>query len=181
MDSSPDVRTYASLLHMYNFRLWHTEDKARRPDAPDSLIARCKRSIDALNQQRHNQIERLDELLFTYLYEQHDRSRRGAELHSETVGSLLDRLSILALKMYHMAREAERRDATVQHRQRCQRHLTTLAEQYEDLWACLCRLCLDLWNGRKRLKVYRQLKMYNDPELNPEIYRHRAARQSPDI
>lgn len=166
--------TCAKQLHMVNFRLWHTEDKARRPDAPDHLIAACKRSIDADNQQRHNQIERLDRLLFAFLYEPGDRPQPEAELHSETPGSLLDRLSIAALKLYHMAHEAEREDATTSHRQHCQQRLAILTEQRHDLWSCLCHLCIDLWTGRKRFKLYRQFKMYNDPELNPEIYRHRT-------
>jgi hypothetical protein len=165
-------------LHACNFRLWHTEDRARRPDAPDRAIAECKRAIDRLNQQRHHRIEGLDALLYRCLYEQHDRLRPGAELHSETPGSLVDRLSIATLKVYHMAREAGRDDATAPHRQRCRERLTILEEQRDDLHACLCRLCLDLWQGRKRFKRYRQFKMYNDPELNPEIYRHRFGQQS---
>ena len=170
------VRTCAKLIHLYNFRLWHTEDTARRPDAPDSLMAQCKRAIDADNQQRHNHIERLDGLLFTYLYETHEKRAPGAALHSETPGSLVDRLSILALKMYHMAAAAERHDATAQHQHQCRQRLVMLAEQRDDLWMCLCRLCVDLWQGRATFKIYRQFKMYNDPELNPEIYRHRVDR-----
>lgn len=170
------VCTCATLIHLYNFRLWHTEDTARRPDAPDSLMAQCKRAIDADNQQRHNHIERLDSLLFAYLYEEHEKRVPGAALHSETPGSLVDRLSILALKMYHMAEAAERHDATIQHRQQCQQRLAMLTEQRDDLWMCLCRLCIDLWQGKAMFKIYRQFKMYNDPELNPEIYRHRVQR-----
>jgi hypothetical protein len=165
-------------LHACNFRLWHTEDRVRRPDASDRMIAECKRTIDGLNQQRHNQIERLDALLYSCLYEHHNRLQPDAELHSETPGSLVDRLSIATLKVYHMAREAGRDDAAAPHRQRCRERLTVLEEQRHDLYACLCRLCLDLWHGRKRFKRYRQFKMYNDPELNPEIYRHRSGQQA---
>src|SRR5882724_2134957 len=79
--------------------------------------------------------------------------------------------SLCSWSVYCMGREAERQDATVVHRQTCQHRLAVLTEQHDDLYACLCRLCLDLWSGRKTFKIYRQFKMYNDPELNPEIYR----------
>ena len=80
--------------------------------------------------------------------------------------------------MYYMGREAERQDAPVVHRQTCRQHLAMLTEQHDDIYGCLCRLCLDLWSGRKMFKIYRQFKMYNDPDLNPEIYRHRATKEA---
>ena len=165
-------------LHLYNFRLWHVEDGVRRPGASERFIAESKRAIDTFNQQRHEQIEQLDTWLFTYLYDHHTRPRTETELHSETPGNLLDRLSILTLKVYYMGREAERQEATVVHRQTCQQRLAVLAEQRDDIYGCLCRLCLDLWSGRKTFKIYRQFKMYNDPDLNPEIYRHRARNET---
>lgn len=164
---------WAHQLHMDNFRLWHAEDSVRRPGAADHDIAQSKRAIDTFNQQRHEQIEQLDTWLFAYLYTHNSRALANAELHSETPGNLLDRLSILTLKVYYMGREAERQDAAVAHSQTCQQRLTILEEQRDDIYGCLCRLCLDLWSGRKTFKVYRQFKMYNDPDLNPEIYRHR--------
>ena len=166
---------WAHRLHMYNFRLWHIEDSVRQPGAADHVIAQSKRAIDTFNQQRHEHIEQLDTWLFVYLYEHNPRPLCNPELHSETPGNLLDRLSILTLKVYYMGREAERQDATVVHRQTCQQRLTVLEEQRDDIYGCLCRLCLDLWSGRKAFKVYRQFKMYNDPDLNPEIYRHRPS------
>jgi hypothetical protein len=169
---------WAHRLHLDNFRLWHVEDGVRRPGATESFIAQSKRAIDAFNQQRHEQIEQLDTWLFAYLYEHNSRRLTETELHSETPGNLLDRLSILTLKVYYMGREAERQDATVVHRQTCRQHLAMLAEQRDDIYACLCRLCLDLWSGRKTFKIYRQFKMYNDPDLNPEIYRHRATKET---
>src|SRR5215475_4812727 len=165
---------WAHRLHLNNFRLWHMEDGVRRPGASESFIAQSKRAIDTFNQQRHAEIEQLDTWLFTCLYEHNSRQRTETELHSETPGNLLDRLSILTLKVYYMGCEAERQDATVVHRQTCGQRLAVLAEQYDDIYECLCRLCLDLWSGRKTFKIYRQFKMYNDPDLNPEIYRHRA-------
>jgi len=164
----------AHRLHLYNFRLWHAEDSVRRPGASESFIAQSKRAIDTFNQQRHVQIEQLDTWLFAYLYDHNARLLTETELHSETPGNLLDRLSILTLKVYYMGREAERQDATMVHRQTCRQHLAMLAEQHDDIYGCLCRLCLDLRSGRKTFKIYRQFKMYNDPDLNPEIYRHRA-------
>jgi hypothetical protein len=169
---------WAHRLHLYNFRLWHVEDGVRRPGASESFIAQSKRAIDTFNQQRHAQIEQLDTWLFACLYDHNSRSRTETELHSETPGNLLDRLSILTLKVYYMGREAERQDATVVHRQTCRQRLAILEEQHDDIYTCLCRLCLDLWSGRKTFKIYRQFKMYNDPDLNPEIYRHRAAKET---
>jgi hypothetical protein len=169
---------WAQQLHLCNFRLWHAEDSVRRPGATESFIARSKRAIDTFNQQRHDQIEQLDTWLFAYLYEQNARRLVEAELHSETPGNLLDRLSILTLKVYYMGHEAERQEATSAHRQSCRQRLLVLREQHDDLHGCLCRLCLDLWSGRKIFKRYRQFKMYNDPDLNPEIYRHRTTTEA---
>jgi hypothetical protein len=169
---------WAHRLHLYNFRLWHVEDGVRRPGASERFIAQSKRAIDSFNQQRHEQIEQLDTWLFACLYNHNSRSLTESELHSETPGNLLDRLSILTLKVYYMGREAKRQDATGVHRQTCRQRLAMLAEQHDDIYTCLCRLCLDLWSGRKTFKIYRQFKMYNDPDLNPEIYRHRATEET---
>ena len=103
---------WAYRLHLYNFRLWHVEDGVRRPGASESFIAQSKRAIDTFNQQRHEQIEQLDMWLFACLYEHNSRRLTETELHSETPGNLLDRLSILTLKVYYMGCEAERQDAT---------------------------------------------------------------------
>ena len=181
--AAPGVRpaqglVWAQQLHLCNFHLWHVEDSVRRPGASESFIAQSKRAIDTLNQQRHDQIEQLDAWLFAYLYEHNARRLAETELHSETPGNLLDRLSILTLKVYYMGREAERQEATSTHRQTCRQRLAVLLEQRDDIYGCLCRLCLDLWSGRKIFKLYRQFKMYNDPDLNPEIYRHRASTEA---
>lgn len=169
---------WAQQLHLYNFHLWHVEDSVRRPGASESFIAQSKRAIDTFNQQRHDQIEQLDAWLFAYLYEDNSRRLAEPELHSETPGNLLDRLSILTLKVYYMGHEAERQEAPRAHRQACRQRLAVLREQRDDMYGCLCRLCLDLWSGRKIFKLYRQFKMYNDPDLNPEIYRHRATTEA---
>ncbi|MBI4081660.1 MAG: DUF4254 domain-containing protein [Candidatus Lambdaproteobacteria bacterium] len=168
------LRSWTLANHACNFRLWHEEDKARDRGAGDGEIARVKRAIDALNQRRNDAVERIDELVLAGL-ERRGLERAGAAaaeapLHSETVGAMLDRLSILALKVYHMREQAERVDAGAAHRRTCAARLAILEEQRQDLAECLRGLVDDLWAGRKRFKVYRQMKMYNDPDLNPVLY-----------
>lgn len=160
--------------HRANFELWHTEDEARRPEASDAELADVKRRIDRTNQHRNDLAEQLDESLLN------DLRMRGlpdteAPLHSESPGLMIDRLSILALKIYHTREEAERGDATPEHAERNRGRMAILAEQRTDLAACLDTLWRETLEGRRRFKVYRQLKMYNDPNLNPAIYRQRGA------
>jgi hypothetical protein len=157
--------------HLSNFRLWHEEDQARTPKAPAEKIAQVKRSIDQLNQERNDLIEEIDRTLLESLKH---IDARSAELHSETPGMMIDRLSILSLKLYHTREEADRKDASQDHRARNADRLKILEEQRNDLADNLERLWNDLKAGRRRFKLYRQLKMYNDPSLNPEIYRSRS-------
>lgn len=151
--------------HRANFDLWHEEDKARDPGATDSQIAKVKHAIDALNQRRNDLVERMDLRLLEHL-EQND----GAPLHSETPGLMIDRLSILALKIYHTHEEAHRVTATTTHRRRNLDRLVLLKEQRSDLAECLDALWSQVLEGTRRFKLYRQMKMYNDPELNPAMY-----------
>ena len=155
----------AMAQHRANFDLWHEEDKARDPGATDADIAGVKRAIDKLNQRRNDLVERMDAWLLDAL-EQNER----APLHSETPGLMIDRLSILALKIFHTREEAHRVTATEAHRQRNAERLALLEEQRSDLAACLDSLWADVLDGKRRFKLYRQLKMYNDPELNPVLY-----------
>ena len=152
--------------HRANFDLWHEEDKARDPAASDAELARVKHAIDRLNQQRNDLVEQID----LHLLEAAGAQNPDAPLHSETPGLMIDRLSILALKIYHTREEAHRASATEQHRQRNQDRLALLEEQRADLAGCLDMLWNDVQHGRRRFKLYRQLKMYNDPELNPAVY-----------
>ena len=153
--------------HHANFDLWHEEDKARDPAATDAEIAIVKRLIDAFNQRRNDLIEQLDEWLLEHTS---PPQREGASLHSETPGMMLDRLSILALKIFHTGEEAERTSATDLHRRNNRARLAILKEQRADLAEALRELFRAVGAGERRVKVYRQMKMYNDPELNPEVY-----------
>ncbi len=156
--------------HLTNFQLWHEEDLARVPDAAAEQVAQVKRKIDLLNQRRNNLIEEIDRELLRQIGAA-GIDNASAELHSETPGMMIDRLSILSLKLYHMREEAERDDASPEHRALNRERLGILAEQRNDLAESLARLWEDLRQGRKRFKLYRQMKMYNDPTLNPAIYR----------
>ncbi len=155
----------AMAQHRANFELWHEEDKARAPEASDAEIARVKRAIDVLNQRRNDLVEKMDAWLIERL-EQND----AAPLHSETPGLMIDRLSILALKIYHTREETQRASAMEAHRVRNKARLALLVEQREDLATCLDSLWAQVLGGTRRFKLYRQMKMYNDPELNPAVY-----------
>jgi Protein of unknown function (DUF4254) len=154
--------------HRANFELWHEEDKARAPEVTDAEIARVKRAIDVLNQRRNDLVEKMDAWLMERL-----EQNEAAPLHSETPGLMIDRLSILALKIYHTREETQRISATEAHRARNKKRLMLLELQREDLAGCLDSLWAEVRGGTRRFKLYRQMKMYNDPELNPAMYEGR--------
>ena len=169
---NPDPFIETALAHhRANFDLWHEEDKAREPETSDARIATVKHNIDKLNQTRNDLVE----LTARTLLEAAGLQPPTAPLHSESPGLILDRLSILALKIYHTAEEAHRASASEAHHQKNLSRLSLLEEQRNDLAACLDALWREVLDGKRRFKLYRQLKMYNDPELNPAVYTHKAA------
>ena len=157
--------------HRRNFNLWHEEDKARAPDATAAQIATVKRNIDKLNQERNDLIEKLDEYIFHELQAAKMKAKPAAPWNSETPGSVIDRLSILSLKVFHMREQSERLDVDPAHIQKSRDRLKVLTQQHADLTVALQNLLDDLYAGRKQMKIYRQFKMYNDPDTTPEIYK----------
>jgi hypothetical protein len=155
--------------HRANFDLWHIEDEARRPGAGDAELAAVKRRIDQTNQMRNDLVEELDRTLLAWL-ETRGLPKAAAALNSESPGLIIDRLSILALKIYHTRDETERKDAPEGHAERNLGRLKVLEEQRADLAGCLDALWRDTVRGARCFKLYRQMKMYNDPALNPAIY-----------
>jgi hypothetical protein len=155
----------------YNYLLWHEEDIARSKDVPDATIAQVKRAIDRYNQQRNDCIERLDDWLTDELNRLGIVARPSATQNTETAGSTIDRLAILALRIYHLREQAERTDASAEHRAGVARKLAIAEAQHVDLSNSAQELLTDIFAGRKKHKTYRQLKMYNDPSLNPYLYR----------
>jgi len=179
--SGPLDNGYPGLLeivcqqHQFNFLLWHEEDIARSPEVGDQRVAAVKRNIDRYNQQRNDGIEQIDAYLLEQVHRQGVPLLPGATLNTETPGSAIDRLSILALRIYHLHEQLERDDANHEHLEKVQRRLEICHQQHRDLSGALVQLLEDVFAGRKQLKLYRQLKMYNDPTLNPYLYQHRKA------
>lgn len=152
--------------HLRNFQLWHEEDIARRDDLGPERVRQAKRAIDRYNQERNNFIEEMDKALVAELRP----AESGVPKNSETPGMMIDRLSILALKEYHMWEESERAGASDEHRVRCAEKLARIRLQRADLTQCLGELLADVAAGTRTFAVYYQFKMYNDPALNPQLY-----------
>jgi hypothetical protein len=153
--------------HLRNFSLWHEEDVARRDDLGFEAVYRAKRAIDRFNQERNNFIEEMDKVIVAALQPPASDCPRN----SETPGMMIDRLSILALKEYHMHEETVRTDAGAEHRSKCGEKLARIRVQRADLLGCLADLLADVVARRRTFSVYFQFKMYNDPALNPQLYR----------
>ncbi|HWA25472.1 MAG TPA: DUF4254 domain-containing protein [Lacunisphaera sp.] len=153
--------------HLRNFSLWHEEDVARRDDLGFEVVYRAKRNIDRFNQERNNFAEQLDQAIAAELQPR----ASGCPRNSETPGMMIDRLSILALKEYHMHEESVRADASAEHRAKCADKLGRIRRQRDELTACLDELLTEVAAGRRTFSVYFQFKMYNDPALNPQLYR----------
>lgn len=162
----PDQLIYD--LTLINTFQWHEEDKARMVGVTDRFLGEVKRSIDVSNQRRTDKIEELDSWLVRWFQQAGIQPSSAVPMNSETPGSLIDRLSILRLKIYHMYQETLRDNPG--HLEKCRAKLEVLYEQERDLDCCFNQLLSDLLSAKKRLKVYFQFKMYNDPDTNPAIY-----------
>ena len=147
---------------------WHLEDIVRDPNIDPVAGIDLKRRIDKSNQVRTDMVEQIDDY-FLNLYAGIDAGP-GAKLNTESPAWAIDRLSILILKIYHMQEEAVRADATPEHRAKCTAKLHVLLEQQTDLSKAIDELLAEISEGKKIMKVYRQMKMYNDPSLNPVLY-----------
>jgi len=148
---------------------WHLEDIIRDPHINPVEALALKRRIDRSNQDRTDLVEEIDSY-FRHLY-QSVKPQLGARLNTESPAWAVDRLSILALKIWHMKEQTERTDADAAHLQKCQAKLDVLLEQQVDLSTAIDQLLEDIEAGRKYMKVYRQMKMYNDPSTNPVLYK----------
>jgi hypothetical protein len=154
--------------NQYNFLLWHEEDIARIKDIEPGRIVEAKRKIDRYNQLRNNAIEKIDDWILSQLENQ---VASDLPMHSETPGMMIDRLSIMSLKRYHMLEETLRGDASEEHKQKCTDKVKVLNEQIGDLANCLKIVLEKIERKELKFKVYRQFKMYNDPSLNPQLYK----------
>jgi hypothetical protein len=156
-----------SEISIINSYLWHEEDKARSASLSDSRIAEVKHNIDYANQKRNDKIEEIDRYMINLLATLKIKTSSKTRLNSETPGSVIDRLSILTLKIYHMKEQTLRKDASAEHKNKYKTRLSVLCEQKKDLSKCFNELMNDLIKGRKKLRIYYQFKMYNDPSTNP--------------
>ena len=174
-----DVWRWIATNHRNNCLLWDEEDLARRTRSTDADITANKRAIDGYNQARNDATERVDEFLLLSLGlidpatantdQPVSRVNASARLNSETAGSMIDRMSIMSLKIKAMTAQTVRVDVDQSHRASTQLKLHRLHEQRNDLGACLDELLADSRVGRAYFKVYRQFKMYNDPRFNPAL------------
>lgn len=150
---------------------WHLEDIIRDPHIDPASALQLKRRIDHSNQDRTDLVEQID----SYFRQKYANISvmPDARINTESPAWAIDRLSILALKIYHMHEQAERTDASIEHIQKCKAKLNILLEQQTDLSSAIDQLLEDIEAGRKYMKVYRQMKMYNDPATNPVLYKNK--------
>ncbi len=153
--------------HAFNYKLWHAEDKARRDDKGHTFVYHAKRAIDGYNQERNDFMEKMDDAIWKALS---PKTSADCPMHSETPGMMIDRLSILALKHYHMAEQVRREDVDEAHLHNCKEKCARIKLQQEELALCLKYLLDEVAQGTRTFRLYRQFKMYNSKELNPELY-----------
>lgn len=164
-------QTIESVLYLKNWIdsvQWHLEDVIRNPEIDPVEALKIKRWIDKSNQERTDLVEMID----SYFLEKYQGVcvKQDAVINTESPAWAIDRLSILALKIYHMRQEVERKDVAADHISACQKKLDVLLEQRKDLSSAIDQLISDIENGNRYMKVYKQMKMYNDPNLNPVLY-----------
>lgn len=151
---------------------WHLEDEVRNPNISAETGWGIKKKIDVLNQMRTDLVEQIDFQL--YQHYQEIEKLPNATLNSETPAWIIDRLSILCLKIYHMEEQTNRTDANADHIKKCKQKLSVLLEQQSDLSLAFDELISDLESGKKYMKRYLQMKMYNDEHLNPVLYQSKS-------
>ena len=162
------IEYYLYLKNWIDTVQWHFEDIIRDPNIDPAEALTLKRRIDKSNQDRTDLVELID----SYFLDKYKDVKvlPHATINTESPAWAIDRLSILALKIYHMRQEVERTDTTAEHHSQCENKLNVLLEQQKDLSSAIDQLITDIEAGRKYMKVYRQMKMYNDPTLNPVLY-----------
>ncbi len=165
--------------HMFNYLLWHEEDIARSRDVSDAEIARVKRSIDSYNQQRNDWIEKVDDEITAMVESNQVVVADDAPMNTETPGCTIDRLSILALRLYHLQEQLDRDGVSTDHLESVRQKIAICRLQQDDLTRSLGQLLDDIFAGRKRHRTYRQFKMYNDPTLNPYLYQAKSSQPHP--
>lgn len=162
------IEYYLYLKNWIDTVQWHLEDIIRDPNINPEEALKIKRRIDKSNQDRTDLVELID----SYFLDKYKdiQIRPDAVINTESPAWAIDRLSILALKIYHMRQEVERTDTTPEHHAQCEAKLNILLEQQKDLSTAINQLIADIEAGCKYMKVYKQMKMYNDPSLNPVLY-----------
>jgi hypothetical protein len=162
------IEYYLYLKNWIDTVQWHFEDIIRNPDIDPVEALALKRRIDSSNQDRTDLVELID----SYFLDKYKDTivNPNAIINTESPAWAIDRLSILHLKIYHMQQEVDRKDSSAEHLAQCQTKLNILLEQKEDLSTAINKLIEDISKGDKKMKVYKQMKMYNDPELNPVLY-----------
>ena len=166
--SEKSIEYYLYLKNWIDTVQWHLEDIIRDPDIDPVKALEIKRRIDQSNQDRTDLVELID----SYFYEKYQSViySETATFNTESPAWAIDRLSILALKIYHIQQETLRKDVSEEHIDACRKKLTILSGQQQDLSLAIDQLLADIESGRKYMKVYKQMKMYNDPNLNPVLY-----------
>jgi hypothetical protein len=168
----PDIQAVLYHKNWIDTVQWHLEDIIRKPDIDPAEALLIKRRIDKSNQDRTDMVERIDDYFLEAFRDV--QAKPSARMNSETPAWLVDRMSILMLKIYHMKEQTERKDASADHIAKCKTKLDVLTEQKNDMRIAFNELLEDIQLGNRKFKVYRQMKMYNDSSLNPMLYSQKS-------